>query len=89
MDKLLKPRNLAIMGVAITAAMFYPRAPNIFETPGTKNIGDRFSAAGAKDTHTPGVATRRGDSNHVEPNQVKDSGTKPVKLPTHATRTEH
>ncbi len=80
MDKLLRPRNLMILGVAITAAMFYPKAPNVFETPGSKQIGDRWSAAGGKDTHTPGAATRRGDPDHVEPNQVKGGGTKPFKL---------
>ncbi|EON69159.1 hypothetical protein W97_08517 [Coniosporium apollinis CBS 100218] len=54
--------------------MFYPKAPNVFETPGSKQIGDRWSAAGGKDTHTPGAATRRGDPDHVEPNQVKGGG---------------
>lgn len=39
-----------------------------------KQIGARHSAGGATDTHTPAVATRRGDPNHNESNQEKMKG---------------
>jgi hypothetical protein len=32
----------------------------MFETPGVKNVGDRYAAQGGSNTHLPGVATPRG-----------------------------
>jgi hypothetical protein len=33
---------------------------NIFETPGVRNVADRYAAQGGTTTHLPGVATPRG-----------------------------
>jgi hypothetical protein len=33
---------------------------NIFETPGVRNVADRYAAQGGTATHLPGVATPRG-----------------------------
>lgn len=46
------PRNLSSFSNAPSS--------NIFETPGSKQIGDRWSAGGATNNHTPGAATPRG-----------------------------
>ena len=35
---------------------------NPFRTPGVKNIEERYSSGGAASTHTPGVATARGNA---------------------------
>ncbi|KAF2094161.1 hypothetical protein NA57DRAFT_80578 [Rhizodiscina lignyota] len=53
------PRNL-LLGAAGVGACLYLFTNNIFSTPGTKQIEDRFSAGGGSDTHTPAQATPRG-----------------------------
>ncbi|KAF2766019.1 hypothetical protein EJ03DRAFT_279002 [Teratosphaeria nubilosa] len=61
-----RPRNIAIAGGLAAAIIFFPRTtsqaplPNIFETPGVKNIGDAHARGGASNTHTTAVATTRG-----------------------------
>ena len=63
MNGLFRPRNLAIVGGLAGAVYVVPSLmPNVFETQGTKNIGDRWSVGGGSNTHTPGVATKRGMS---------------------------
>ena len=44
---------------------------NPFETQGVKNIADRYSSGGATSTHTPGVATPRGDDSPQPPSSPK------------------
>lgn len=39
---------------------------NVFETPGVKNIGERYAAQGGTETHMPGVATPRGTFSAIE-----------------------
>ncbi|EKG14644.1 hypothetical protein MPH_08117 [Macrophomina phaseolina MS6] len=66
-------RNKAVWAVSATvgALYFVPKLTgnksNVFETPGTQNIGNRWSAGGGAPTHTPAGATKRGDPNSVEP----------------------
>ncbi|KAI9670386.1 MAG: hypothetical protein M1817_004429 [Caeruleum heppii] len=38
---------------------------SVFRTPGVKNIENAFSRGGGTKTHTPAIATKRGDSEHV------------------------
>ncbi|KAI4844741.1 hypothetical protein E4T44_06026 [Aureobasidium sp. EXF-8845] len=47
---------------------------NPFETQGTRNIADRWSAGGGSDVHTPGAATPRGNSAATTPNQKDPKG---------------
>ncbi|EMC91146.1 hypothetical protein BAUCODRAFT_316419 [Baudoinia panamericana UAMH 10762] len=47
---------------------------NVFETPGVKNIGDRYAAGGASNTHQTGVATPRGNSDNTISNQSQPKG---------------
>ncbi|KAK3053200.1 hypothetical protein LTR09_005826 [Extremus antarcticus] len=83
-----RPRNLAIAG-AVGGVCFlglFPRTrkqilpegvSDTIETPAMKQIGDRHSAGGGTNTHTPAVATRRGESgdpSHNESNQVQMKG---------------
>merc|ERR1712014_43992 len=75
MSGFFRPRNLAIAAGGLGAAVvFFPTstpAGNVFETPGVRNIGDRYSAGGGSTTHIPGVATKRGDpSNNSSPNET-------------------
>nr|OQO24552.1 hypothetical protein B0A51_06801 [Rachicladosporium sp. CCFEE 5018] len=73
-------RNLIVAaGVVGAGLFFFPRAaakvtPNAFETPGVKNIGDRYSAGGGTKTHLPGVATPRGNAEAVTSNQETMNG---------------
>jgi len=52
---------------------------NPFETQGTKNIGERWSAGGGSDVHTPGAATPRGNKEDTTENQVNPKGSTPPK----------
>lgn len=54
---------LAGGGVGFTYYMFMRQYwfPNPYKTRGVQNIEDRFSSGGATETHTPGVATKRGN----------------------------
>merc|ERR1711915_883824 len=75
MSGFFRPRNLAIAAGGLGAAVvFFPTstpAGNVFETPGVRNIGARYSAGGGSDTHIPGVATKRGDPSSKEaPNET-------------------
>jgi len=77
----LTPRNLAIGVAAVGAAAFaFPRtvskvAPeNVFETPGVRNVADRYAAQGGTTTHLPGVATPLGNPDSVASNQEKMKG---------------
>ncbi|OQO07450.1 hypothetical protein B0A48_07147 [Cryoendolithus antarcticus] len=75
-------RNLIIAaGVVGAGVYFFPRAAakvtpnaNAFQTPGVTNIGDRFSAGGGSNTHTPGVATPRGNAAATTSNQETMNG---------------
>jgi len=67
------PRNLVLAGAGIAAALYFIPG-NIFSTPGTKNIGNAWSRGGGTHDHTPAIATRRGDPDHVEPNQINPKG---------------
>ncbi|KAH0285301.1 hypothetical protein KCU62_g7613, partial [Aureobasidium sp. EXF-3399] len=73
-----RPRNLVILGGVIVGSFFVPtfgaKTTNPFETQGTKNIGERWSAGGGSDVHTPGAATPRGDSKNTQENQSNPSG---------------
>jgi len=73
-----RPRNLAIGGAVLAALAFVPtpgsKTTNPFQTQGTNNIGERWSAAGGSTVHTPGVATPRGDSKNEKENQVNPTG---------------
>ncbi|RMY67684.1 hypothetical protein D0863_07624 [Hortaea werneckii] len=64
MSGFFRPRNLAIAAGGLGAVVvFFPTstpAGNVFETPGVRNIGARYSAGGGSTTHVPGVATKRG-----------------------------
>jgi len=42
---------------------------NPFETQASKNIGNRWSAGGGSDVHTPGAATKRGTALPQSPSQ--------------------
>ncbi|KAI7264377.1 hypothetical protein KC345_g8822 [Hortaea werneckii] len=74
MSGFFRPRNLAIAAGGLGAAVvFFPTSTpgNVFETPGVRNIGARYSAGGASDTHVPGAATKRGDPSSKEaPNET-------------------
>ncbi|KAH7062357.1 hypothetical protein B0J12DRAFT_235345 [Macrophomina phaseolina] len=73
-------RNKAVWAVSATvgALYFVPKLTgnksNVFETPGTQNIGNRWSAGGGAPTHTPAGATKRGDPNSVEPSTHNPAG---------------
>ena len=54
--------------------------PNPFITPGVKNIEKRYSSGGASPNKTPAVATKRGDSDHVE---EKTETKKGIGAPAH------
>lgn len=61
MSGLLRPRNLAFIGVlAGTGTLLLAR-----KDQGTKNVEDRFSAAGGATGHAPAGGTRMGDSDQV------------------------
>lgn len=66
-SSMLRPRNLAIVGGAIGGAYYTFTTFNVFETPATKAIGDRYSAGGGTPTHLPATATKLGDPDHVVP----------------------
>ncbi|KAK3647081.1 hypothetical protein LTR56_008249 [Elasticomyces elasticus] len=81
MSGYLRPRNIAIVGGIGLALFAFPRTKaqvspigNIFETPAVKSVGDRHAAGGASNTHTTGVATKRGDSSVVMSNQTNPKG---------------
>ncbi|KAF2142098.1 uncharacterized protein K452DRAFT_270839 [Aplosporella prunicola CBS 121167] len=65
-------KSKAVMAVGATVGILYlvPKfsgnSSNVFETPGSKNIADRWSAGGGSTTHTPAAATRRGDPQDTE-----------------------
>lgn len=40
----------------------YSPLPNPFYTPGVQNIEKRYSSGGGAANHTPGAATKRGDT---------------------------
>ncbi|KAF1355063.1 hypothetical protein BDV97DRAFT_344633 [Delphinella strobiligena] len=73
-----RPRNLLIGGGVLAALAFVPtpgsKSTNPFETQGTKNITNRFSASGGTDVHTPGVATKRGDAADTRERQNANTG---------------
>lgn len=52
----------------------YAPFPNVFHTPGVANIENRYSAGGGSKHHTPGAATKRGDSEQVEGNTANTQG---------------
>ena len=43
-------------------------------TPGVRNVEDRFSAGGAKKSHTPGAATPTGSGEREDARTTKDQG---------------
>merc|ERR1711879_573687 len=67
-----QPRHSSRRLGAVVA--FFPTstpAGNVFETPGVRNIGARYSAGGGSTTHVPGVATKRGDpESNTSPNET-------------------
>ncbi|KAK5122469.1 hypothetical protein LTR85_004053 [Meristemomyces frigidus] len=77
----LRPRNAFIVAGVGAAAFLFPRTSakanpvgNLFETPGTKNIGDSWSRGGGSNTHTPGAATKRGDKDMTVSTQENPKG---------------
>lgn len=56
--------------------------PNPYKTREMQNVEDRFSAAGGAPNHTPGVATKLGDSNNNESRQ--QGGNKGVGTETYS-----
>ncbi|KAK0265793.1 hypothetical protein LTR48_000200 [Friedmanniomyces endolithicus] len=81
MSGFLRPRNIAIVGGIGAALFLFPRTTaqispvtNIFETPAVKSVGDRHAAGGASNTHTTGVATKRGDSSNTMSSQINPKG---------------
>ena len=58
-SKLIKPST----GLFVIAP--YASFPNVFHTPGVSNIEKRYSAGGGSKHHSPGVATKLGDSENV------------------------
>ncbi|KAK4546020.1 hypothetical protein LTR36_002157 [Oleoguttula mirabilis] len=81
MSNWLRPRNFFIVGGVAAAAFLFPRTSakanpigNVFETPGTKNIGDSWSRGGGSNTHTPGAATKRGDKDMTISSQENPKG---------------
>jgi hypothetical protein len=64
------PRNLALAGAGV-AAVLYIIPGNIFNTPGTKNIGDAWSRGGGSTTHTPAISTPRGKNHNHRLAQVE------------------
>lgn len=86
MAKFLTPRNLAIGGGLGAAVLLFPRTrqtvnpvgeqnSNVFETPGVKNIGERYATQGGTETHMPGVATPRGSTEKQTSPQDTMNGT--------------
>ncbi|KAF4553920.1 Hypothetical protein D9617_5g067950 [Elsinoe fawcettii] len=78
MSGLFRPRNLAIAGGAGIFAFFVlPRTSaakvNPLNTPGVKNIEDRWSSGGGGNKHTPGVATPRGASDSSSNSELTGS----------------
>ncbi|KAK5112932.1 hypothetical protein LTR62_003754 [Meristemomyces frigidus] len=74
-------RNAAIGAVGIGAFFYlFPRTAakvpvgNVFETPAVKSVAARHSSGGGSDTHTPGVATQRGDASATVSNQQNPKG---------------
>lgn len=57
-----------------TAFYFSPYAPTLFRSYGVQNIEKRYSAAGGSHNHTPGQATKLGDSSNVTGNQLAPKG---------------
>ncbi|TKA37191.1 hypothetical protein B0A55_13437, partial [Friedmanniomyces simplex] len=81
MSRFLRPRNIAIAGGIGAALFLFPRTSaqvspigNIFETPAVKSVGDRHAAGGASNTHTTGIATKRGDSSSTMSTQLNPKG---------------
>ena len=48
---------------------------NVFETPAVQNVGDRFSAGGGTQTHTPAIASPKNAKDTSTPHQQKGVGT--------------
>ncbi|KAK7734555.1 hypothetical protein SLS57_000252 [Botryosphaeria dothidea] len=69
MANFLKNKAVWVVGTTVGVLYLVPKLSgnknNVFETPGTQNIADRWSAGGGTPTHTPAAATKRGDPNHV------------------------
>lgn len=70
MAYLFKSKPVWVVGGALSLFYLVPRLSgnkeNVFETPATQNIADRWSAGGGTPTHTPAQATKRGDPSHVD-----------------------
>ncbi|MCJ1299404.1 hypothetical protein MMC08_002196 [Hypocenomyce scalaris] len=47
---------------------------SMLTTPGVRNVEDRFSAGGAKKSHTPGAATPTGSGEREDARTTKDQG---------------
>ncbi|KAL9012434.1 MAG: hypothetical protein Q9173_002804 [Seirophora scorigena] len=69
--------NLAgghVFGHGLQAFFFSPYAPTLFRSYGVQNIEKRYSAGGGSHNHTPGQATKLGDSSSVTGNQQAPKG---------------
>ncbi|KAI4133483.1 MAG: hypothetical protein LQ338_000219 [Usnochroma carphineum] len=64
------PRKI-IAAACLTAFYFSPWSPTLFRSYGVQNIEKRYSAAGASTNHTPGAATKLGDSSNVTGKQLE------------------
>ncbi|KAL8975728.1 MAG: hypothetical protein Q9197_000070 [Variospora fuerteventurae] len=67
------PRKL-IAGGCLVAFYFSPYSPTLFRSYGVQNIENRYSAGGGSHNHSPGQATKLGDSSHVTGNQIAPKG---------------
>nr|POF18335.1 hypothetical protein CFP56_78336 [Quercus suber] len=75
-------RNILIGAGVVGAAVFlFPRTTakanpvgNVFDTPASQSVGDRYSAGGGSNTHLPGAATRRGDASQTHSSQETHNG---------------
>ncbi|KAF1987689.1 hypothetical protein K402DRAFT_392493 [Aulographum hederae CBS 113979] len=74
MSGLSKPRNLLLAAGAV-GAVVYMVPGNIFHTPATKSVGERWSKGGGSDTHTPAMATPLGSAEQTTPrSNIKAKG---------------
>jgi hypothetical protein len=75
------PRNLALAGAGVATAL-YLIPGNIFNTPGTKNVGSAWSRGGGSTSHSPAIATPLGHEDQTRSNQIDPQGTLgPILLP--------
>ena len=71
---MFRPRNLAYAAGAVGVGYVTFHSMSDFKTQGVRNIEASHNRAGGADSHTPAMATKRGDTEAVEGEGVESKG---------------